>query len=75
MVFFRDFSASSLDLWIVYHTIDPDFQKHMRLRQRLNLAIMRAIAAHGLAFAFPTQTLHLVRPPPSPDLPPAQPAR
>jgi MscS family membrane protein len=31
----------------------------MALRQRLNLAIMRAVAARGLAFAYPTQTLHV----------------
>jgi MscS family membrane protein len=58
MVFFRDFNASSLDIWMVYETPDPDFQKHMRARQRLNFAIMRAVEAKGLAFAFPSQTLY-----------------
>ncbi len=62
MVFFRDFSASSLDLWIVYETPDPDFQKAMRLRERLNLAIMRLVQARGLSFAFPTQTVQLEGP-------------
>jgi len=59
MVFFRDLSASSLDLWIVYETIDADYPKSLRLRERLNLAFMRAVAARGLSFAFPTQTVHL----------------
>jgi MscS family membrane protein len=59
MVFFRDFSASSLDLWIVYLTTGDDFQEGLALRQRVNLAIMRAVAARGLSFAFPTQTMHL----------------
>lgn len=59
MVFFRDLSASSLDIWVVYETTDPDFQKSMRLKQRLNLAFMRAVERRGLAFAFPTQTLWL----------------
>lgn len=59
MVFFRDFSASSLDIWVVYETRDPDFQKSMALKQRINLAIMRAVEARGLSFAFPTQTLQL----------------
>ena len=59
MVFFRDFSASSLDLWIVYLTTGADFQEGLALRQRVNLAIMRAVAARGLSFAFPTQTMHL----------------
>jgi MscS family membrane protein len=57
MVFFRDYSASSLDIWLVYVVLDPDFQKHMRLRQRINLGLMRAVQARGLSFAFPTQTV------------------
>lgn len=59
MVFFRDLSASSLDIWVVYEATDPDFQKSMRLKQRVNLALMRAVDAAGLAFAFPTQTIEL----------------
>ena len=59
MVFFRDFSASSLDLWIVYATKGPDLQEGLGLKQRVNLAIMRAVAARELSFAFPTQTMHL----------------
>jgi MscS family membrane protein len=59
MVYFRDYSASSLDIWVVYVTKDADFQKSMRLKQRINLAFMRAVAARGLSFAFPTQTVQL----------------
>lgn len=59
MVFFRDLSPSSLDIWVVYETLDADFQKSMHLKQRLNLAIMRAVEARGLAFAYPTQTIEL----------------
>ena len=59
MVFFRDFSASSLDLWIVYEFPDPDFQKSMACKQRINLLIMRAVEARSMSFAFPTQTVHL----------------
>ena len=59
MVFFRDFSASSLDIWVVYDCPDPDFQKAMRCKQRINGMIMRAVEARGLSFAFPTQTVHL----------------
>lgn len=58
-VYFRDYSASSLDLWLAYNVTDPDFAKQMALRQRINLAMMRAVEGHGLDFAFPTQTLHL----------------
>jgi MscS family membrane protein len=59
MVYFRDYSASSLDIWIVYASKSADFQPGMQLRQRINLGIMRAVTVRGLAFAFPTQTMHL----------------
>jgi MscS family membrane protein len=55
--YFRDYSASSLDIWMVFIVVDPDF--HKQLRQRLSLAFMRAVEARGLAFAFPTQTVHV----------------
>ena len=58
-VYFRDLSASSLDIWVVYAARDADFAKHMAMRQRLNLAFMRAVAARGLSFAFPTSVMHL----------------
>ncbi|MBL9214787.1 MAG: mechanosensitive ion channel family protein [Opitutaceae bacterium] len=58
-VYFRDFNQSSLDIWIAYVTKNPDFARHMALRQRINLAIMRAVEARGLEFAFPTHTVHL----------------
>lgn len=58
-VWFRDFSASSMDIWVVYVLKDADFAKHMQARQRLNLGIMRAVEARGLSFAFPTQTVHV----------------
>jgi MscS family membrane protein len=57
MVFFRDYSASSLDIWVVYVAKSPDFQTAMRLRERLNLAMMQAVTDRGLSFAFPTQTI------------------
>jgi MscS family membrane protein len=57
--YFRDYSASSLDIWMVFNVTDPDFHKHMQLRQRLSLAFMRAVEARGLSFAFPTQTVHV----------------
>ena len=59
MVYFRDYSASSLDIWLVYVAKDADQQKSLALKQRLNLAIMRAVAARRLSFAFPTSVMHL----------------
>ena len=62
MVYFRDFSASSLDLWIVYVAQGPDFQQSLALKQRVNLEVMRAVAARGLVFAYPTSVMHLEGP-------------
>lgn len=59
LIYFRDFNASSLDIWFVYVVKSPDFPAYMVLRQRLNLAIMRAVQARGLSFAFPSQSLYL----------------
>lgn len=64
-VYFRDFSASSMDIWIVYVFNSPDFAQHMRLRQEINFEIMRAVEARGLSFAFPTQTVHVASLPPA----------
>jgi MscS family membrane protein len=57
LVYFRDLSASSLDIWSVYVTRSPGNPAHLAVRQRINLAIMRAVASRGLSFAFPTQTV------------------
>ena len=59
LVFFRGFSASSLDIFAVYMTKTPDFIVCSKVQQRLNIAFMQAVAARGLSFAFPTQTVVL----------------
>ena len=61
-VYFRDFGASSLDVWLAYEVVEPDFGRSLAIKQEINLAIMRAIEAHGLAFAFPTKTIELAGP-------------
>jgi MscS family membrane protein len=59
MVYFRDYNSASLGIWVVYMTKGPDFQKQMALRERINLAIMRAVAVRGLAFVSASQTIVL----------------
>jgi MscS family membrane protein len=61
-VAFRDFSASSLDVWLAYEARDPDFRRGLQLRQEVNLALLRLVQARGLAFAYPTQTLDVAGP-------------
>ena len=62
MVFFRDLSASSLDVWVVYASRGADLKEGLALKQRMNLAIMRAVAARRLSFAYPTSVMHLEGP-------------
>ncbi len=59
VVAFTQLSASSLDILVVYATTSPDFAAHLKLKERLNLAFLRLVAARGLAFAYPTQTVQL----------------
>ncbi len=62
-VYFRDFQASSLDIWCAFNLNNPDFANHLAVRQRVNLAIMHAVEKRGLSFAFPTTTLHVASTP------------
>ena len=62
MVNFTALGASSLEILVVYVATSPDNLAHLNLRERLNLAFMRAVTARGLAFAFPTRTLQLEGP-------------
>ncbi len=59
VVAFSNYGASSLDVQLVWFATDSDWARHMVVRERINLEIMRAVAARGLSFAFPTQTVHL----------------
>ena len=59
VVVFTHFATSSLDVLVAYMVTSPDNLAHLKLKERLNLAILRAVAARGLAFAFPTQTVQL----------------
>jgi MscS family membrane protein len=56
---FTEYADSSLNILIVYFTNDPDNRRHLKLRERINLKIMRTVAARGLSMAFPTHTVVL----------------
>ncbi len=59
MVFFSEFADSSLNILINYFIKTGDFAEHMKIRQELNLAIMRKLADLGLSVAFPSRTVYL----------------
>jgi len=60
-VYFNQMSASSLDVLVYVFLKAPDWSTELRERHRFLLDILRLADALGVAFAFPTQTLHLKR--------------
>lgn len=58
---FKSLGAFSLDFEIVYFVLLPDYAVYMDVQQAINLALVRSFAERRIAFAFPTQTLHLNR--------------
>jgi small-conductance mechanosensitive channel len=59
---FKGFGDSSLDFEVVYWMLDPDFNKYMDTQQAINLALMQALAAEGVSFAFPSRSLYFQSP-------------
>jgi MscS family membrane protein len=59
---FTEIGPTSLDIWIAYNTRGPDFLAQLRLKERLNLAILQTVARQGAAFA-PTQRVSWSEPP------------
>ena len=57
---FKRFGESSLEFEVVYWVLDPDFNRYMDIQQAINLALKERLEARGLAFAFPTRTVHVV---------------
>lgn len=54
---FFKFGESSLDFEVAYWVQDPDYNAYMDIQQNFNLRIMDELAAHQIAFAFPTRTV------------------
>ncbi|MPZ99815.1 MAG: mechanosensitive ion channel [Dehalococcoidia bacterium] len=63
--FDRAHFARYADAWLefegVYYMLDPDYYLFMDTQQAINLHILREFRARGIEFAFPTQTLHVLR--------------
>lgn len=55
---FKDYGNSALLYEVVYYVLDPDYNKHMDIQQAIKLALLKECRKRGIAFAYPTQTLH-----------------
>jgi len=58
-VFFNDFNAESLNIFVIYWYAPPAWWDYMGHAHRLNLRIFEEFDKAGIEFAFPTQTLYL----------------
>jgi MscS family membrane protein len=58
-VYWRDYSTSSLDIFIVYWCRSTEMKEFLGALEEINLQIKKQFDAAGLQFAFPTQTIHL----------------
>lgn len=58
IVRFSEFADSSLNILVYYFTRAVGFADHLATKERINLAIMRALENLGLSIAFPTRTLY-----------------
>ena len=58
LVNFTDFGASSLDIFVYYFTTTTVWAEYLRVRQEVNIAIMKLIESLGMEVAFPTRTIY-----------------
>jgi len=64
----KAFGDSSIDFQVVYFVRHPGYEVYMDAQQRLNINLMRELAAMKVDFAFPTRTVIVANPSrPEPD--------
>jgi small-conductance mechanosensitive channel len=58
---FKDYGDFSLNFETVYYVLGSDYNTYMDIQQAINLRIHERFEEEAIEFAYPTQTLHLVR--------------
>lgn len=56
------FGESALEFEVVFHVLDPDYNRYMDVQQRINLGLIRELGAAGVEFALPARTVHIATP-------------
>ncbi len=59
LVRFANLGESSLGVRVIFYTSLPGLAEHLRIRERINYAILDLAEQHGIAFAYPTRTVAL----------------
>ncbi len=57
---FQSYGDFALIFETVYFVLAPEYNLYMDVQQAINLSIHAAFEEHGIEFAYPTQTVHLV---------------
>ncbi|VAY88158.1 FIG01237488: hypothetical protein [hydrothermal vent metagenome] len=58
-VYFTSFNDSSLGIFCYFFTKTISWGEYMKVKEDINLKIMKIIESNNTSFAFPTQTLHI----------------
>lgn len=58
-IHFAKFGDFSLNFDVVYYVKSPDYNVFMDIHQDINFKILRRFEEEGIAFAYPTQSLHV----------------
>ena len=58
---FKGFGDFSLDFETVYYVTVPEYATYMDIQQAINLRVHERFEAEGIEFAYPTQTLFVVK--------------
>ena len=59
---FQAYGDFAITFETVYYVLGPDYNLYMGCQQAINLTIHRRFQDEGIEFAYPTQTLFLVKP-------------
>jgi small-conductance mechanosensitive channel len=60
---FQAFGDFALTFETVYYVLGPDYNVYMDCQQAINLTVHRRFEDEGIEFAYPTQTLFVVKDP------------
>ncbi len=58
-VYFTAFESSSLNIFVRCHLLAPTFKDDLRIKECINMEILRWADHLGVRFAFPTSTIHI----------------
>lgn len=59
LVSFENFQESSLDILIQYFTRTTDATENLKIKEEINLKIMRLLQAEGISMAFPSRSIYI----------------